>query len=230
MWASDEGTAFDSTKTTSTMTASVKTTSGGSSGAPGAPGSATGTTGRPATGMAGSTAAGASTAASSSGSVKTCQKGVGYNSASYTLEPDIFWAYSWASSQGGTLSSGVMYIPQLPWGVPWLKEFVAACSDCTIDAVALHWYDSAGNNAYFQSYLEDAYANLSKPIWLTEYLGTGTPTDQATFMVTTVDWLEKQDYIEKYAACGDFCDSPVANFVLCDGSQNDLGKAYSDTS
>ncbi|GAA5889798.1 hypothetical protein JCM5296_002344 [Sporobolomyces johnsonii] len=291
------GTASNSTKTTSATTTSAKTTSGGSPGSTGAPGSAATTSG--------STATGTSSAASSSSSSKTCKKGVGYNNASFTLELDICWAYSWTSSQGGTLSSGVMYIPQLwgsaqvdgwtdaanaaikagathvlgfnepdldtqanltpsaaaalwssameplatsaklvspavtnsvatadgqPMGVPWLKEFVAACSDCTIDAVALHWYDSAGNNAYFQSYLEEAYGNLSKPIWLTEYMGTGTSTDQATFMVTTVDWLEKQDYIEKYAAYGDFCDSPVANFVDCDGSSNDLGKAYSDAS
>ncbi|GAA5880479.1 hypothetical protein JCM1840_003550 [Sporobolomyces johnsonii] len=291
------GTASDSTQTTSATITSAKTTSGGSSGSTGAPGSAATTSG--------STATGTSAAASSSSSSKTCKKGVGYNNASFTLELDICWAYSWTSSQGGTLSSGVMYIPQLwgsaqvdgwtdaanaaikagathvlgfnepdldtqanltpsaaaalwssameplatsaklvspavtnsvatadgqPMGVPWLKEFVAACSDCTIDAVALHWYDSAGNNAYFQSYLEEAYGNLSKPIWLTEYMGTGTSTDQATFMVTTVDWLEKQDYIEKYAAYGDFCDSPVANFVDCDGSSNDLGKAYSDAS
>ncbi|GAA5919430.1 hypothetical protein JCM1841_002385 [Sporobolomyces salmonicolor] len=232
MQASDEGTAFDTTMTTPTMTTSVKTTSGGSSGAAGAPGSAT----EPRTYSASTSPTSTPTPTSAAAAL--------WSSAMEPLATS-------AKLVSSTVTNGVATADGQPMGVPWLKEFVAACSDCTIDAVALHWYDSAGNNTYFQSYLEDAYANLSKSIWLTEYMETGTPTDQATFMVTTVDWLEKQDYIEKYAAYGDFCDSPVANLQVADtcgfsrtmltrrlpqrplrrvASQHDLGKAYSDTS
>ncbi|CEQ42582.1 SPOSA6832_04408, partial [Sporobolomyces salmonicolor] len=174
------------------------------------------------------------------------------------LKPTSAAAALWSSAMeplatsaklvSSAVTNGVATADGQPMGVPWLKEFVAACSDCTIDAVALHWYDSAGNNTYFQSYLEDAYANLSKSIWLTEYMETGTPTDQATFMVTTVDWLEKQDYIEKYAAYelvrnqfitaqaifatrpSPTCKSPTRRPLRRVASQHDLGKAYSDTS
>ncbi|BGP39137.1 hypothetical protein JCM10449v2_003075 [Rhodotorula kratochvilovae] len=114
-------------------------------------------------------------------------------------------------------------------GVPWLQEFLAACSGCTIDAVALHWYDSAGNTAYFTKYLEESHSTLNKPIWLTEFMGTGTPDEQKTFLEFAVPWLEQQDWIERYAAFGDFLDNPVAEFIASDdGTLNDLGKAYSD--
>ncbi|PRQ75103.1 Glycosyl hydrolase catalytic core-domain containing protein [Rhodotorula toruloides] len=216
---------------------------------------------------------------------------------------NLCWAYNWASTAGGSLGDGVMYVPMLwgssdqytkdwdknaraaisvgathvfgfnepdlaeqsnispkdaadawkqhiqplaglaklvspgvtngvktatgaPMGIAWLKEFIAACDGCTIDAVALHWYDAASNTAYFTSYLEQAYKNLSKPIWLTEFMGTGSPTDQATFLKFADPWLEKQTFIEKYGAFGDFASNPVAVFVDKDGTPNDLGKVY----
>ncbi|GAA6010017.1 hypothetical protein JCM11491_005831 [Sporobolomyces phaffii] len=126
------------------------------------------------------------------------------------------------------VSNGVATKDGKPMGVPWMLEFLEACQGCTIDAVALHWYDSASNLEYFRKHLEDAHAKLSKPIWLTEFMGTGTATDQAAFVTSSVEWLEQQDYIEAYAAFGDFCDNPIANFVDCAGVPNDLGKAYSD--
>ncbi|GAA6055235.1 hypothetical protein NBRC10513_008180 [Rhodotorula toruloides] len=235
--------------------------------------------------------------------LKTCKKGTGYNDAKLTLQLNLCWAYNWASTAGGSLGDGVMYVPMLwgssdqytkdwdknaraaisvgathvfgfnepdlaeqsnispkdaadawkqhiqplaglaklvspgvtngvktatgaPMGIAWLKEFIAACDGCTIDAVALHWYDAASNTAYFTSYLEQAYKNLSKPIWLTEFMGTGSPTDQATFLKFADPWLEKQTFIEKYGAFGDFASNPVAVFVDKDGTPNDLGKVY----
>lgn len=84
-------------------------------------------------------------------------------------------------------------------------------------------------------------------------MGTGTPDEQKTFVEFAVPWLEKQDWIERYAAfgpslrpllprsvdraltptlpplAGDFLDNPVAEFIASDdGSLNDLGKAYSN--
>ncbi|GAA5892382.1 glycoside hydrolase family protein [Sporobolomyces salmoneus] len=125
------------------------------------------------------------------------------------------------------VSNGVLTDDGKPMGVPWLKEFFDECTGCTIDAVALHWYDSASNLEYFKKYLEEAHTDLSKPIWLTEFMGTGSAKDQVSFISAAVEWLEDQDYIEAYAAFGDFCDNEIANFVDCDGKPNDLGLAYS---
>lgn len=48
------------------------------------------------------------------------------------------------------------------------SEFMSACSDCQIDAVAAHWYDSSDNAAYFYLYMGWLKGNFSVPIWLTE--------------------------------------------------------------
>lgn len=55
-----------------------------------------------------------------------------------------------------------------PLGVAWMSAFLAACSDCHIDKIAIHIYDSATNIAYFQSYIQSVYAQFNKPIMLTE--------------------------------------------------------------
>ncbi|GAA5923670.1 hypothetical protein JCM3775_000466 [Rhodotorula graminis] len=127
------------------------------------------------------------------------------------------------------VTNGVKLDNGTSMGVLWLVDFLAACDRCTVDAVALHWYDSARNTAYFTSYLEDSHKTLNKPIWLTEFMGTGTPAEQKTFLEFAVPYLEKQDWVERYAAFGDFLDNPVAEFIAADdGSLNDLGKAYSE--
>jgi hypothetical protein len=40
-----------------------------------------------------------------------------------------------------------------PMGLAWLDSFFSACSDCQVDAVAIHIYDSATNIPYFQDYI-----------------------------------------------------------------------------
>jgi hypothetical protein len=40
-----------------------------------------------------------------------------------------------------------------PMGLTWLDNFFSACSGCTIDAVAIHIYDSATNIDYFKNYI-----------------------------------------------------------------------------
>lgn len=59
----------------------------------------------------------------------------------------------------------------------WLIPFLDQCTDCQIDFIALHYYDSVplppgqDNVANFIEYMEDAYSQLQKyqmPIWVTE--------------------------------------------------------------
>jgi hypothetical protein len=40
-----------------------------------------------------------------------------------------------------------------PMGLAWMDNFIRACSGCTIDAIAIHIYDSATNVAYFKNYI-----------------------------------------------------------------------------
>jgi len=87
-----------------------------------------------------------------------------------------------------------------PLGLTYLKSFVEACSDCTIDFVPIHWYDSATNIDYFKSYIQDAYtAGGNRPIWITEFGASGSDAEITTFMQTVLPWLDSLSYVERYA-------------------------------
>ena len=55
-----------------------------------------------------------------------------------------------------------------PMGTAWLDSFLAACSGCTVDCIAIHIYDSATNVAYYQSYISGVGKKYGKPVWVTE--------------------------------------------------------------
>jgi hypothetical protein len=82
-------------------------------------------------------------------------------------------------------------------GLAWLSSFMGLCSDCQIDAVAIHWYDSSSNVEYFKSHIQDAHTQSGKPVYLTEF-GTTDGNDQA-FLAAVLPWLDSQDYVQKYA-------------------------------
>lgn len=113
-----------------------------------------------------------------------------------------------------------------PAGVQYMKDFLAACTGCHIDAVAMHWYDQAWNVGYFKNYFTDAMTTFKKPIWITEFAGSGTAAERITFIKTVVPWLNAQAGIERYAIFGNFEGSAASGNLITNGVLNDVGKAY----
>ncbi|BGP20512.1 hypothetical protein JCM10213_007670 [Rhodosporidiobolus nylandii] len=110
-----------------------------------------------------------------------------------------------------------------PSGLTYLAEFFENCPQCynETEAIALHWYDSATNIDYFKNYFIDAYKQFKKPIWITEFAGSGTVEEQTKFFKTVVGWMDDQPWIQRYGAF-------AGTFVEADGSLTDLGKAYNN--
>lgn len=106
-------------------------------------------------------------------------------------------------------------------GLDWLSSFVTACSSCTIDFVAVHWYDSASNLEYFKTHLTQAHTDTGKPVWLTEFGATGSDSEISSFLTEAMAWMDSQDFIERYAY-----------FMVADGnlvsgtSESALGSVY----
>ncbi|KAF7899058.1 uncharacterized protein EAF01_008271 [Botrytis porri] len=87
-----------------------------------------------------------------------------------------------------------------PMGLTWLKSFLSSCSDCTIDFVCIHWYDSASNAAYFKQYVQDAYtAGGNRPLWITEFQASGSTDEQNAFMKEVLPWLDASTMVDRYA-------------------------------
>jgi len=86
-------------------------------------------------------------------------------------------------------------------GITWLENFITACDNkCLIDAVAIHWYDSATNYAYFKDHIEQAYvAGGNRTLWLTEFGATGTDEEIVNFLQIVMPWLDQTEYVGHYA-------------------------------
>lgn len=82
-------------------------------------------------------------------------------------------------------------------GLGWLTSFLSACSNCQIDFVAIHWYDSGNNVEYFKQHITDAHTQTGKPVWLTEF--GATDGDVNAFLKEVLPWLDQQSFVERYS-------------------------------
>jgi hypothetical protein len=77
-----------------------------------------------------------------------------------------------------------------PMGLTWLQNFLESCTGCTIDVIPIHLYDSATNTAYFQSYIQEAYAaGGNRPLWITEFGASGMDEEVVTFFQTVICYI-----------------------------------------
>jgi hypothetical protein len=108
----------------------------------------------------------------------------------------------------------------------YLKDFFAACANCQVDYVAVHWYNCDG--ASLKSYL-DMFKQFKRPLWLTEfacaYGGDTSVAGQEKYMREAIPILEGRSDVFRYAwFSGD--PIPEARLLNADGSPNALGKVY----
>ncbi|KAL6306686.1 glycosyl hydrolase catalytic core-domain-containing protein [Sparassis latifolia] len=96
-----------------------------------------------------------------------------------------------------------------PVGKQWLLQWLDACQGgCTVDFVALHWYDI--NSMPFVVYLEDFYETFQRPIWVTEWACQNynqadnqcSLQDIVTFMDATQAFMDDMQWVERYAWFG----------------------------
>ncbi|KDE03961.1 hypothetical protein MVLG_05595 [Microbotryum lychnidis-dioicae p1A1 Lamole] len=123
------------------------------------------------------------------------------------------------------VTNGAFTSDGAPMGVNWMADFLGNCTRCHIDAIALHWYDAAWNTGYFFNYLTDAHKKFNKPIWLTEFAGSGTTAEQQAFLKKVIPWLEKTPWIQRYAGFGAF----AGQYVNANGGLTAIGDTYMRT-
>jgi hypothetical protein len=107
-------------------------------------------------------------------------------------------------------------------GLSWLKEFLESCSDCTIDCINVHWYDSAENAEYFKKHINDA-AELApgKEIFVTEFAATGSDDQIVEFLEDVMPFMDSNDAVAGYSYF------MVGEGALVSGTeQSKIGQAY----
>lgn len=87
-------------------------------------------------------------------------------------------------------------------GLNWLTSFFDACSGCTVDFVAIHWYGLANEQgvADFKDHTTKAIAAANgKPVWITEFKPDGSPDEMASFMTQILAFLDSCAGVERYS-------------------------------
>eukprot|EP01119_Soliformovum_irregulare_P014409 TRINITY_DN3940_c0_g1_i1.p1 TRINITY_DN3940_c0_g1~~TRINITY_DN3940_c0_g1_i1.p1 ORF type:complete len:265 (+),score=45.71 TRINITY_DN3940_c0_g1_i1:2-796(+) len=99
-----------------------------------------------------------------------------------------------------------------PTGIPWLREFFAACQGCQVDFIPLHYYGPGLTNFYY--YLNTfhlAFQDRCGAFWITEYADTNwspsspLPTSEVvSFMEATLPRLDSFPWLHRYSWYGPF--------------------------
>ncbi|KAF7797530.1 hypothetical protein EIP86_008730 [Pleurotus ostreatoroseus] len=113
--------------------------------------------------------------------------------------------FQWRTSQGYELWSPA--VTNAPDGETWMDEFLAACSGCSVSAMALHIYTTNAQDVI--SYVEHWHSKYNRPIVITEFacqnFGSGSQASMDevwAFYQTVVPWLMSQDYVTAFFAFG----------------------------
>jgi O-glycosyl hydrolase len=105
-----------------------------------------------------------------------------------------------------------------PTGRPWLSNFIAQCTGCSIDAIAVHWY---GTDAQvFIKYLQETHAIYGRPLYVTEFAcqnftgGAQCSADQIwSFMRTVTAFMDNTSWVVAYYAFGVMHDMGNVNYL-----------------
>jgi len=106
----------------------------------------------------------------------------------------------------------------------WYDDFFAACPDCRMDYIALHFYLTSASSVMSSV---ASFKKYGKPVWLTEFCYDNATSikDQINFMVATFDSLETNPVIFRYAWFMDKSSSGY-NGLFSGNSLTDLGEVF----
>lgn len=143
-----------------------------------------------------------------------CKYLLGFNEPNFTAQANMTpqdAAAKWPELQAlakelnlKLVAPALNYSPNAPYQDPakWMDEFVALVGSDAFDFVALHNYGGFGVMKDLCTRFHDRYG---KPVWVTEFCywpgesGSVPVSSQIASMVESVEWLEKTDWIYRYA-------------------------------
>ncbi|KAI7081625.1 glycoside hydrolase family 128 protein [Hortaea werneckii] len=86
-------------------------------------------------------------------------------------------------------------------GLTWLSNFLDACSDCQIDCINIHWYDSYQKTEYFKDHVTNATEIApGKEVFVSEFGTTDGSDEQVSeFLEDVMPWMDSKAEVAGYA-------------------------------
>ncbi|KDQ64748.1 glycoside hydrolase family 128 protein [Jaapia argillacea MUCL 33604] len=117
----------------------------------------------------------------------------------------------------------------------WMQQFFAACTGCTFDGLAIHFYGTSAQDLI--NYITDFHTTFGLPIWVTEFadqnFSGGAQANQGevdAFMTQATDFMNGQDWVHAYFWFGVMHDmsgvNPDNQLMQGNGQPNALGYQY----
>ncbi|KAJ7738795.1 glycosyl hydrolase catalytic core-domain-containing protein [Mycena metata] len=131
------------------------------------------------------------------------------------------------SAQGFKLATPAVTNGGAPAGLAWLDAFLAACTGCKYDYIALHWY--GGGIDDFTEFIVAA-KKYNKPIYLTEFGlswdNEAQVSDYESFLSLALSYLDSEPAVAKYAFFGAFYSGTSKDMITANGTLTTLGQMY----
>ncbi|KAK0205362.1 hypothetical protein DFS33DRAFT_1428608, partial [Desarmillaria ectypa] len=133
---------------------------------------------------------------------------IGFNEPDYGQQSNIpvgTAVQMWKADINPLASSGIRLgspaVTSADSGLQWLSDFLAQCSGCTVNFLAVHWYAYGEGAANFILYLQKVHSRFPNyKIWVTEFADTRTDSKAVLeFMKQVVAFMDATDWVERYA-------------------------------
>lgn len=112
-----------------------------------------------------------------------------------------------------------------PMGLAYLKEFIAQCTGCKIDFVAIHWYNGGSANDFKNHVTKAHEISEGRPVWITEFQGSGDSAQQQAFLHEVIPWLDQQSFVERYA----YFMASDGNLISSGTTLSPVGEAFANS-
>jgi hypothetical protein len=94
-----------------------------------------------------------------------------------------------------------------PNALPWMQQFMGNCTGCTVDIIAMHYYDITVDG--FQSWVTEFYNTFNTHIWVTEFADQNfngpaqqTQDEVNSYYSQMLSWFQETEWIDQYFAFG----------------------------
>jgi len=157
------------------------------------------------------------------------------------MSPELA-AQLWPQVEATAQAHGVATLvgPSLNWGdsdvgnpADWYRQFLAACSNCRVDAIGIHIYNCHLNNMKDRV---DMFREFGKPLWITEFACADNPGNcgkdwscQCDYMKEVIPYLSSEALVAGYAWFSKNSHYTGESSLVQNGQLTDLGRCYSST-